>query len=45
MMEAQTELARIQSKVGKLVKSQEDVNSVRWVLDEQWLIEHGIQVF
>lgn len=41
MMLAQEELARIQSHVGKLVKSQKDVNSIRWVLDEQWLAEHG----
>ena len=35
VMIAQEELARIQSQVGKLVKSQTDVNSVRWVLDKQ----------
>jgi hypothetical protein len=45
MMAAQTELARIQSYVGKRVKSQDDVNSVRWVLDQQWLTEHGVHLF
>tara|TARA_B100001059_G_scaffold208841_1_gene221386 strand:- start:307 stop:768 length:462 start_codon:yes stop_codon:yes gene_type:complete len=45
MMAAQDELARVQSHVGKLVKSQEDVNSVRWVLDQQWLTENGAQFF
>lgn len=44
VMIAQEELARIQSHVGKLVKSQEDVNSVRWVLDKQWLTEHGVHI-
>ena len=45
MMKAQTELARIQSHVGKLVESQEDVNSIRWVLDQQWLTDHGVHIF
>jgi hypothetical protein len=45
MMLAQEELARIQSHVGKLVKTQEDVNSIRWVLDQQWLIEHDVPIF
>jgi len=45
MMTAQAGLARIQSRVGKLVKSQGDVNSVRWVLDQQWLTEHGVNIF
>lgn len=45
MMMAQEELARTQSHVGKLVKSQEDVESIRWVLDQAWLKEHGVHVF
>lgn len=45
MMAAQTELARIQSHVAELVKSQEDVKSIRWVLDQQWLTENGVQLF
>jgi hypothetical protein len=44
MMAAQEELARVQSYAGKLVKSQEDVNSVRWVLDQRWLENHGVYV-
>lgn len=45
MMAAQKELARLQSSAGKLVKSQEGVDSIRWVLDKQWLTEKGMHVF
>jgi hypothetical protein len=45
MMAAQGELARVQSHVGELVKSQDDVDSVRWVLDRQWLVGNGAQIF
>ncbi|MEH6357655.1 MAG: hypothetical protein V7745_01610 [Pseudomonadales bacterium] len=44
MMAAQEELARVQSYAGKLVKSQEDVSAVRWVLDQRWLANHGVRV-
>lgn len=44
MVAAQEELARVQSHAAKLVKSQEDVNTVRWVLDQRWLANHGVQV-
>ncbi len=44
MMKAQAELARVQSYAGKLIKSQEDVNAVHWVLDQRWLENHGVQV-
>lgn len=44
MMAAQQELARVQSYAAKLVKSQEDVSVVRWVLDERWLANHGVRV-
>lgn len=44
MVVAQKELARVQSRVRKLVKSQNDVNTVRWVLDRRWLENHGVNV-
>jgi hypothetical protein len=44
MMAAQEMLAHVQSKASKLVKNQADVNSVRWVLDERWLSNHGVHV-
>lgn len=44
MMAAQEELARVQSYAGGLVKSQEDVNAIRWVLDQRWLANHGVNV-
>jgi hypothetical protein len=45
MVSSQKELARIQSHAGKLVKSQKDINSIRWVLDQQWLLENGAQIY
>lgn len=45
MVSAQKELARVQSHAGKLVKSQKDINSIRWVLDQQWLLENGAQIY
>lgn len=44
MMSAQEELARVQSNAGELVKSQEDVSSVHWVLDQRWLANQGVIV-
>jgi len=44
MMAAQEALARVQSHAAKLVKSQEDVSRIRWVLDKQWLAGHGVYV-
>lgn len=45
MMAAQEALAHVQSRAGKLVQQQTDVKTVRWVLDKQWLSEHGVHVF
>ena len=42
MMAAQAELATHQKWAGKLVQDHEDVNSVHWTLDEDWLNAHGI---
>ncbi len=44
MMAAQEELARVQAHAGQLVKSHDDINKVRWVLDKQWLANHGVYV-
>lgn len=44
MMAAQEQLARVQSRAGKLVGEQPDVRRVRWVLDESWLSSHGVYV-
>jgi hypothetical protein len=44
MMAAQEQLASVQSRAGKLVRDQDDVRRVRWVLDERWLSRHGIYV-
>jgi len=42
VMATQDELARLQKKAGALVESQQDVNTVRWVLDRKWLAKHGV---
>lgn len=44
MVSAQKELARVQSYAGRLVKEQEGVNTVSWVLDKRWLENHGVNV-
>lgn len=44
MMAAQKELARLQSHAGKLVESQDDVNTIKWVLDKKWLVKRGVHV-
>lgn len=45
VMAAQKQLAHVQSKVAKLIKDQDDVVRISWVLDIQWLSERGIQIF
>jgi hypothetical protein len=45
LLEAQQRLAEIQSKVGEIIKQQQDVKRVSWELDEYWLRSHGIEVF
>lgn len=42
MVTAQKELAAIQSKVRKLVLSQEDIDRVNWRIDKEWYAERGI---
>jgi hypothetical protein len=39
---AQRRLAAVQKRARSLVISQPDVQAVRWELDEQWLLEHGL---
>lgn len=41
---AQKQLAAIQGEVEKIVASQPGIRSVRWKLDRDWLIAHGIEV-
>ena len=42
VVEAQKELARLQSKARKLVLSREDIDDVRWRIDKQWYADKGI---
>jgi len=44
MTQAQEQLAKTQSRAAALVRAQEDVEVVSWVLDERWLANHGIYV-
>lgn len=40
--EAQRRLAQVQKRARSLVLQQPGVKSVRWELDERWLMEHGL---
>jgi hypothetical protein len=44
VMKAQQELARIQKRAQAIVIESGKVNSVRWELDKNWLIQHGVQL-
>ena len=44
LMAAQAELVKVQKRVAKIVTSQPDVRSIRWVLDRQWYADHGISL-
>jgi galactokinase/mevalonate kinase-like predicted kinase len=44
LIEAQKELAEIQSKVRKLVLSRDDIDRIDWVIDREWYAERGIWV-
>ncbi len=44
MMEAQTRLARMQSRAASLVTGENDVEGVKWVLDRRWLTNNGVQL-
>jgi len=41
---AQKELAAIQGEAQQIVASQPGIRSVRWKLDRDWLVSHGIDV-
>ncbi len=41
---AEKELAQIQSEARQIVLSQQGVSSVKWELDQNWLIAHNIQM-
>jgi hypothetical protein len=45
MIQAQQNLAKVQSQVATIIKLEEDVKRVSWELDEYWLQNKGIQVF
>ncbi len=42
LIEAQKELAEIQSKVRELVLSRADINRVEWRIDREWFAQRGI---
>lgn len=42
LIEAQQELAAVQSKVRKLVLSREDIDRVNWRIDKEWFAGRGI---
>ncbi len=39
---AQKRLARIQGKVGEILKKEPDVKAIQWVLDKDWFEDRGI---
>ena len=41
---AQKALASVQTKVQEVVKSHPEIDGVRWQLDKQWYIRHGVVV-
>jgi len=40
----QNELAKVQSEARKIVLEQPGVTEVKWELDENWLVSHGISL-
>jgi hypothetical protein len=44
MMAAQDKLVAVQSRAAELVQTHPEVSAVRWVLDERWFDERGINV-
>lgn len=43
-VEAQAQLAAAQSEAREIVLAEPDIASVRWELDRDWLVAHGIDV-
>jgi len=44
VIEAQKELAGLQSKVRKMVLSRDDIKDVQWRIDKQWYADKGVLV-
>lgn len=44
VIEAEKELANLQSKVRKMVLERQDIDKVSWRLDKQWYADKGIMV-
>ena len=44
LMQAQDELARIQKRAQAIVESSEEITRVRWQLDKDWLMSHGVPI-
>jgi hypothetical protein len=44
MMDAQQELAELQSHAAALVRAEDDVNGVSWALDRRWFEARGIYI-
>lgn len=42
MIDAQVDLAKVQSHAGELISSQETVQSIRWSIDKKWYTYQGI---
>jgi hypothetical protein len=42
MMAAQDKLVSMQSRASKLINDQDDVDSIRWTLDQKWYSNHGV---
>ena len=41
---AQKELARVQYRAREIVMSHPQIDDVRWQLDRQWYLRHGVEV-
>lgn len=44
MMTAQEELARTQSREARQLHAQDEVRSIRWIIDTQWCSRHGVYI-
>jgi hypothetical protein len=44
MIQAQKQLAEVQEKAAKIVKSQPNVKEIQWEIDRDWYKSHGILV-
>jgi len=44
LIAAERHLARIQSRVAKALLTQADIHEIKWQLDREWYLEHGISL-